>query len=157
MTNGRVYCIVEYEQNDSDRASYGAGLMRRLAHDLTLRVRMGTRTQTCITCASSILSHRKTRRLILISNHYLEILRADDPPEVAFYAKECENSKWSLREQHRQGQLMLPHRPNSRIRPIHFRDGGRFVARGNVLDVQGRQADALRETNGEVPRPRPAA
>ena len=33
--------IVEYEQNGSDRAIYGAGLMRRLAHDLTLRLGRG--------------------------------------------------------------------------------------------------------------------
>ena len=33
--------IVEYEQNGSDRAVYGAGLMRRLAHDLTLRLGRG--------------------------------------------------------------------------------------------------------------------
>ena len=29
--------IVEYEQNGSDRAIYGSGLMRRLARDLTLK------------------------------------------------------------------------------------------------------------------------
>ena len=33
--------IVVYEQNGSDRAIYGAGLMRRLAHDLTLRLGRG--------------------------------------------------------------------------------------------------------------------
>ena len=43
-------------------------------------------------------------------SHYLEILRADDPLEIAFYAKECENSKWSVRELHRQMQSMLFHR-----------------------------------------------
>jgi hypothetical protein len=32
-------------------------------------------------------------------SHYLEILRADDPLEIAFYAKECENSKWKPRMQ----------------------------------------------------------
>ena len=43
-------------------------------------------------------------------SHYLEILRADDPLEIAFYANECENSKWSVRELHRQMQSMLFHR-----------------------------------------------
>ena len=33
--------IVEYEQHGRDRAVYGDGLMRRLAHDLTLRLGRG--------------------------------------------------------------------------------------------------------------------
>ena len=33
--------IVEYEQNGSDRAIYGSGLMRRLARDLTLKLGRG--------------------------------------------------------------------------------------------------------------------
>ena len=40
----------------------------------------------------------------------MEILRADDPLEIAFYAKECENSKWGVRELRRQMQSMLFHR-----------------------------------------------
>ena len=43
-------------------------------------------------------------------SHYLEILRADDPLEIAFYQKECEISKWSVRELRRQMQSMLFHR-----------------------------------------------
>ena len=43
-------------------------------------------------------------------SHYLEILRADDPLEIAFYTKECEISKWSVRELRRQMQSMLFHR-----------------------------------------------
>ena len=112
--------IVEYEQNGSDRAIYGAGLMRRLAHDLTIRLGRGVAHSNLNYMRKFYLVSQKVQTSgffeksqtsgFLTWSHYLEILRADDPLEIAFYVKECENSKWSVRELHRQMQSMLFHR-----------------------------------------------
>ena len=112
--------IVEYEQNGSDRAIYGAGLMRRLARDLSLKLGRGFSHANLVYMRKLYVVSQKSQTSDLFKksqtsgfltwSHYLEILRADDPLEIAFYAKECENSKWSVRELHRQMQSMLFHR-----------------------------------------------
>lgn len=112
--------IVEYEQNGSDRAIYGAGLMRRLARDLTVKLGRGFSHANLIYMRKFYVVSQKSQTSDLFKksqtsgfltwSHYLEILRADDPLEIAFYAKECENSRWSVRELHRQMQSMLFHR-----------------------------------------------
>ena len=112
--------IVEYEQNGCDKAVYGAGLIRCLARDLTLRLSQGFSRSNLQYMRKFYLVSQKSQTSgffkkgqtsgFLTWSHYLEILRADDPLEIAFYAKECENSKWSVRELHRQMQSMLFHR-----------------------------------------------
>ena len=112
--------IVEYEQNGSDRAVYGDGLMRRLARDLTLRLGRGFSHANLIYMRKLYVVSQKSQTSDLFQksqtsgfltwSHYLEILRADDPLEIAFYTKECEISKWSVRELRRQMQSMLFHR-----------------------------------------------
>ena len=112
--------IVEYEQNGSDRAIYGSGLMRRLARDLTLRLGRGFAHSNLNYMRKFYLVSKKIQTSgffkkgqtagFLTWSHYLEILRADDPLEIAFYTKECENSKWGVRELRRQMQSMLFHR-----------------------------------------------
>ena len=112
--------VVEYEQNGSDRAIYGSGVMRRLARDLTLRLGRGFSHANLIYMRKLYIVSQKSQTSdffgkgqtsgFLTWSHYLEILRADDPLEIAFYAKECEISKWSVRELHRQMQSMLFHR-----------------------------------------------
>ena len=112
--------IVEYEQNGSDRAVYGDGLMRRLARDLTLRLGRGFSHANLIYMRKLYVVSQKSQTSDLFQksqtsgfltwSHYLEILRADDPLEIAFYTKECEISRWSVRELRRQMQSMLFHR-----------------------------------------------
>ena len=112
--------IVEYEQNGADRAVYGDGLMRRLARDLTLRLGRGFAHSNLNYMRKFYLMSQKIQTSgfsekgqtsgFLTWSHYLEILRADDPLEIAFYTKECEISKWSVRELRRQMQSMLFHR-----------------------------------------------
>ena len=112
--------IVEYEQNGSDRAIYGSGLMRRLARDLTLKLGRGFSHANLIYMRKLYVVSQKSQTSdffgkgqtsgFLTWSHYLEILRADDPLEITFYAKECEISKWSVRELRRQMQSMLFHR-----------------------------------------------
>ena len=112
--------IVEYEQYGSDRAIYGSGLMRRLARDLTLRLGRGFAHSNLNYMRKFYLVSQKIQTSgffeksqtsgFLTWSHYLEILRAEDPLEIAFYAKECESSKWSVRVLRRQMQSMLFHR-----------------------------------------------
>ena len=112
--------IVEYEQNGADKAVYGDGLMRRLARDLTLRLGRGFSHANLIYMRKLYIVSQKSQTSDLFQksqtsgfltwSHYLEILRADEPLEIAFYTKECENSRWSVRELHRQMQSMLFHR-----------------------------------------------
>ncbi len=92
--------IVEYEQHGRDRAVYGDGLMRRLAHDLTLRLGRGFAHSNLNYMRKFYLVSQKIQTSgFLTWSQYLEILRADDPLGIAFYAKECENSKWKPRMQ----------------------------------------------------------
>ena len=111
---------MEYELNGSDRAVYGDGLMRNLARDLTLRLGRGFAHSNLHYMRKFYLASQKVQMSgisgkiqtsgFLTWSHYLEILRADDPLEIAFYMKECEASKWSVRELRRQMQSMLFHR-----------------------------------------------
>ena len=112
--------IVEYEQNGADRAKYGTSLIRCLARDLTLRLGKGFSRSNLQYMRKFYLVSQKSQTSgffgkvqtsgFLTWSHYLEILRADDPLEIAFYTKECEISKWSVRELRRQMQSMLFHR-----------------------------------------------
>ena len=104
--------IVEYEQNGSERAEYGSGLLNRLSTDLTDRYGKGF-------SRSNILYMRKLYVIFPISetlshfltwSHYFEILKLNDPLEISFYIHECENAKWSVRELKRQRDSMLFHR-----------------------------------------------
>ena len=55
--------IVEYEQHGCDRAVYGDGLMRRLAHDLTLRLGRGFAHSNLNYMRKFYLVSKKSRRL----------------------------------------------------------------------------------------------
>lgn len=86
--------IVKYEQNGSDRAIYGSGLMRRLARDLTLKLGRGFSHANLIYMRKLYVVSQKSQTSdffgkgqtsgFLTWSHYLEILRADDPLEIAF-------------------------------------------------------------------------
>ena len=103
--------IVEYEQHGQDRAMYGSDLIRRLARDLTMKLGNGfCRSNLQYMRKFYLMSQKSQTSGFLTWSHYLEILRADDPLEIAFYQKECESSKWSVRELRRQMQSMLFHR-----------------------------------------------
>ena len=85
--------IVEYEQKGSDRAIYGAGLMRRLARDLSLKLGRGFSHANLVYMRKLYVVSQKSQTSDLFRNgqtsgfltwsHYLEILRADDPLEIA--------------------------------------------------------------------------
>lgn len=104
--------IVEFEQDGSNRAKYGEGLIKRLAHDLTLRYGKGFNRNNLQYMRKFFMAFPKSTTLScnLTWSHYFEILKADEPLEISFYAKECEREHWSVRELKRQMKSMLFHR-----------------------------------------------
>ncbi|MDE5544102.1 MAG: PDDEXK nuclease domain-containing protein [Bacteroidales bacterium] len=104
--------IVEYEQKGQRKAEYGSKLIDRLASDLTQRYGKGFGRSNLIYIRKlytsfpigGTLSHQ------LSWSHYYEILKANDPLEISFYTKTCEQEKWSVRELKRQMKSLLFHR-----------------------------------------------
>ncbi len=101
--------IVEFEQKGNQRAEYGTQLFERLSKDLTLLYGKGFGR-------SNLLYMRKLYQCFPISgtlshlltwSHYYEILKADNPLEISFYSKQCENEKWSVRDLKRQMKTSL--------------------------------------------------
>lgn len=104
--------IVEYEQKGNERAEYGSQLIDRLAHDLTNTYGKGFSKSNLLYMRKFYLSFQKGETVshLLSWSHYFEILKADEPLEISFYAKQCENERWSVRELKRQMKSMLFHR-----------------------------------------------
>ncbi|MBO4556788.1 MAG: DUF1016 family protein [Elusimicrobiales bacterium] len=104
--------IVEYQQKGSSRAGYGDELLISLSKDLTLKFGKGFSRSNLTYMRKFFLAFPKCETLShkLSWSHYFEILKADDPLELSFYAKECENSGWTVRELKRQMKSMLFHR-----------------------------------------------
>ncbi len=104
--------IVEYEQGGADRASYGKGLISRLANDLTLEFGKGFSRSNLKSMRMLFMQFEKSQTLsdFLSWSHYLEIMKEEDELERSFYIKQCEQEKWSVRELKRQMKSMLFHR-----------------------------------------------
>lgn len=104
--------IVEYEQNGNERAEYGSGLLNRLSHDLTERYGRGFSKSNILYMRKFYMVFPKSETVshLLTWSHYFEILKLDDPLEISFYVRECENAHWSVRELKRQRDSMLFHR-----------------------------------------------
>lgn len=103
--------IVEYEQEGSDRARYGTGLLKRLSHDLGLRFGRGFSHSNLVYMRKFYIAFRKGQTSDFLTwSHYLEILRSDEPLEIEFYCKACAQEKWTVRELRRQMESMLFHR-----------------------------------------------
>ncbi len=104
--------IVEYEQKGKIRAEYGKELLTRLSKDLTLEYGKGFSRSNLFQIRSFYIKFPKIQTLSeqLSWSHYVEILKADNELEIAFYVKECEKENWSVRELKRQMKSMLFHR-----------------------------------------------
>lgn len=104
--------IVEYEQHGSHRATYGDELIKRLSHDLRQKFGKGFSRSNLFTIRQFYLRYPKIQTLsgLLSWSHYIELLKIDDPLEMNFYAKQCEQERWSVRELKRQRDSMLFHR-----------------------------------------------
>lgn len=107
---GRV--IVEYEQGGNIKAEYGSQLLEHLSRDLSKQFGKGFNRSNIFTMRKLYVSFPKIQTVsgFLSWSHYIEILKADNELERNFYIKECEKSKWSVRELQRQMKSMLFYR-----------------------------------------------
>lgn len=101
--------IVEYEQNGSDRATYGKALLENLAHDLSNAHGKGF-------SRSNLNNMRMFYQLYPICekasdklswSHYVELIKIDNDLERSFYEKQAIHENWSIPELKRQKQASL--------------------------------------------------
>ena len=99
---GRV--IIEYEQNNNERAEYGKQTLRQLSRILSKEFGKGFSRSNLQNMRSFFLSYPNSQTLSgkLSWSHYCELLIISDPDRRSFYEKECERSGWSVREMKRQ-------------------------------------------------------
>ena len=99
---GRV--IIEYEQDNSERAEYGKQTLKQLSRVLTKEFGKGFSRSNLQNMRAFYLAYPNCQTLSgkLSWSHYCEILSISDDKERAFYERECENSRWSVRELKRQ-------------------------------------------------------
>jgi len=122
------YYIVEYEQEGSDRAEYGAHLLKNLEKEISQKGMNATLFKYCRNFylrypqigptvsdqfglhefeKGAAVSHQfETKPEVLIANlsfsHIIEIMVIDDAFERFFYETECIKCNWSVRELRRQ-------------------------------------------------------
>ena len=101
--------VVEFEQGGQAKAAYGAGLIRRLAKDLTLHHGKGCDRSNLIRMRQFYLAYPKgaTPSHLLSWSHVVELLKIDDPLERGFYEKQMLAERWSVRELKRQKESAL--------------------------------------------------
>ncbi len=101
--------IVEFEQGGKRYATYGKGLLVKLANDLTLRRGKGFSRSNLNYMRKLYLAFPKCETLShkLTWSHYFEILKCDDPLEMQFYFNESINQGWKVRELKRQMKSAL--------------------------------------------------
>ena len=99
---GRV--IVQYEQNNKDRAAYGKGTMRQLSKILTKEFGKGFSLSNVYNMRQFYIDYPIFQSLTgkLTWTHYCELMSISDQNKRSFYERECENSGWSVRELKRQ-------------------------------------------------------
>ena len=113
--------IVEFEQEGAQRAQYGKSLLATISKDLTQRYGSGFNRNNLqyMRKLYSSFENCTTLSCKLTWSHYVEILKADDPLEIAFYMKQCEQEAWSVRQLKRQMDSMLFQRLSLMSGPGH--------------------------------------
>ena len=101
--------IVEYEQNGELRAQYGKSLLSTISKDLTQLYGSGFNRNNLQYMRKLYMAFPNCTTLSckLSWSHYIELLKADDPLEIAFYMRQCEQEQWSVRILKRQMNSML--------------------------------------------------
>ncbi len=101
--------IVEYEQNGELRAQYGRSLLSSISKDLTEQYGTGFNRNNLQYMRKLYLAFPNCTTLSckLSWSHYIEILKSDDPLEISFYIRQCEEEQWSVRALKRQMDSML--------------------------------------------------
>lgn len=96
--------IVEEEQQGSERATYGEGLIKELSQRLSEEYGKGFSQRNLRSMRSFYLVFPiwQTLSAKLSWSHYLLILKVEDNSAREWYIKECEASNWSVRALERQ-------------------------------------------------------
>jgi predicted nuclease of restriction endonuclease-like (RecB) superfamily len=96
--------IVEFEQAGQQRAEYGAGLMDKLAQDLSLRHGKGFKRTNLVYMRLFYQRYPISQKPsdLLSWSHYVELLKLEDPLERSFYEKQAIHERWSIPELKRQ-------------------------------------------------------
>ena len=100
--------IMEIQQGD-ERASYGEIVLNKLSEKLVEEFGRGFSARNLRTMRKFYLVYPiwKTVSAKLSWSHYIELIRIEEETKRNFYLKECENSRWSVRELQRQiGSLL---------------------------------------------------
>ncbi len=95
---------VEFEQGGHQRAEYGAGLIDKLAQDLSLRHGKGFKRTNLVYMRLFYLRFPISQTLsdLLSWSHYVEIVKIEDDLERGFYLQQTLAERWSVRELVRQ-------------------------------------------------------
>ncbi|MDO4691160.1 MAG: PDDEXK nuclease domain-containing protein, partial [Fusobacterium sp.] len=96
--------IVTNEQNHSERAEYGAELLKNLSKNLTKEFGRGFSKSNLFNMRKFYLTYPifQTVSGKLSWSHYSELLSISDDSRRSFYEKESQNAGWSVRELKRQ-------------------------------------------------------
>jgi len=97
-------CIVEFEQQGSQKAEYGSVLLKQLSRDLKLKHGKGFSKSNLYLMRLFYLKYEKFQTLSgkLSWSKYCELLSVSDNFARSFYEKQCANENWSVRELKRQ-------------------------------------------------------
>lgn len=101
--------IVEYEQNGSDRATYGKLLIDNLANDLSTIHGKGFSRSNLIYMRLLYIKYPISEKPshLLSWSHYVELLKIENDIERSFYEKQAILENWSIPELKRQKQASL--------------------------------------------------
>lgn len=104
---GRI--IVEYEQNNRERAAYGKQTIKELSKSLTKEFGKGFSRSNLQNMRAFYLAYPICQSVTgkLTWTHYCELLSISDTDKRSFYEKEAINSRWSVREMKRQMETSL--------------------------------------------------
>jgi len=111
---GRI--IIENEQNGSERAEYGKGILKNLSKRLSGEFGKGFSTDNLENMRKLFLTYSKSETLSrkfqnpdfqLSWSHYIKLMRIKDETERKFYELEAIENQWSLRELQRQSDSAL--------------------------------------------------
>jgi predicted nuclease of restriction endonuclease-like (RecB) superfamily len=96
--------VVDFEQKGEARATYGTGLLKQLAEDLTSQFGRGFSERNIEQMRNfyQLFPIPQTLSAKLSWSHYCLLLRIDEPLSRDFYHIETEKEGWSVRELRRQ-------------------------------------------------------
>ena len=104
---GRI--IVEYEQENPERAEYGKQTLKALSKTLTDEFGKGFSRANLYNMRLFYMTYKKFQTVSgkLSWSHYCELLSISDADKRSFYEKEAVNANWSVRELKRQIESSL--------------------------------------------------